>query len=202
MLRLLRTTFLLLALSTSFAHAAETTFGSTEAEQCYREAMSPARATGTKICTAAIRAGGISSRDMAATYSNRGVIWARAGEIEKALADHNKALEMNPDSIGALINRANAHSRDQNYHEALLDYDRAIELSGAQFAPALFNRGWVYSSINEQKTALKDFEAALKLAPDNERYERIVAETKRQIKAAKKEAKRKKREEREQRKNG
>jgi hypothetical protein len=49
---------------------------------------------------------------------------------------------------------------------------------------------------------LKDFEAALKLQPDNERYERVVAETKRQIKEAKKEARRKKREEREQRKKG
>ena len=200
--RLLLTTCFFIALSTSFAHAASTTYGSSEAEECYREAMSPARATGTKVCTAAIEAGGIGSRDLAATYSNRGVIWARAGEIDKALADHNKALELNPDSIGGLINRANAHSRDQNYHEALLDYDRAIELSGAAFAPALFNRGWVYSAIDDDKTALNDFEAALKLQPDNERYARVVAETKRQIKEAKKEAKRKKREEREARKRG
>lgn len=200
--RLRLTTGLLLALSTTLAHAAATTFGTSEAEECYREAMSPARATGTKVCTAAIDKGRLNGRDLAATYSNRGVIWARAGEIERALADHNKALELNPDSIGGLINRANAHSRDQNYHEALLDYDRAIELSGAAFAPALFNRGWVYRAINEDKTALKDFEAAHKLQPDNERYERAVAESKRQIKEAKKEAKRKKREEREQRKNG
>jgi tetratricopeptide (TPR) repeat protein len=202
MRRALLSSCLLLALSTPFAQAAETTFGSTEAEECYREAMSPARATGTKVCTRAIEKGRLNGRDLAASYSNRGVIWSRAGEIEKAIADHNKAIELNPDSIGALINRGNAHSRDQNYHEALLDYDQAIELSGAAFAPALFNRGWVYSAINEQKTALKDFEAALKLQPDNERYERVVAETKRQIKEAKKEARRKKREEREQRKKG
>lgn len=203
--RLQLTTCLALVLMVTFTHAAETTFGSSEAEECYREAMSPANATGTRVCTEAIRNGRLNGRDLAATYSNRGVIWARAGEIEKALADHNKALQLNPDSIGGLINRANAHSRDQNYHEALLDYDRAIDLSGAAFAPALFNRGWVYNAIDDEKAALKDFEAALKLQPDNERYERVVAETKRQIKEAKKAAKRKKREEkreeRERRKN-
>ena len=190
------TTGLLLALSMAFTNAAETTFGSSEAEQCYREALSPARAIGTRVCTEAIEKGRLSTRDLAASYTNRGVIWARSGEIEKALADHNKALELNPDSIGGLINRANAYSRDQSYHEALLDYDRAIELSGAAFAPALFNRGWVYRAIDEDKTALKDFEAALKLQPDNERYERAVAESKRQIKEAKAEARRKKRESR------
>jgi tetratricopeptide (TPR) repeat protein len=197
--RLQLTTGLLLALSMASTHAAETTFGSSEAEQCYREALSPARATGTRVCTQAIERGGLASRDLAASYSNRGVIWARVGDIEKALADHNKSLEINPDSIGGLINRANAYSRDQSYHEALLDYDRAIELSGAAFAPALFNRGWVYRAIDDDKTALTDFEAALKLQPDNERYERVVAETKRQIKEAKAEARRKKREARRRR---
>lgn len=194
MLRLPLTMGLALALSVTIAHAAETTFGTSEAEQCYREALSPARATGTRVCTQAIEKGQLTTRDLAASYTNRGVIWARTGEIEKALADHNKALELNPDSIGGLINRANAHSRDQNYHDALLDYDRAIELSGAAFAPALFNRGWVYRAIDDDKTALKDFQAALKLQPDNERYERAAAEAKRQIKEARKEARRKKRE--------
>lgn len=181
------------------AQAAETTFGSSEAEACYREALSPARATGTRVCTEAIEKGGLSPEDLAATYSNRGVIWARAGEVEKALADHNQALDLLPDSPGALINRANAYLRDQNYNDAIIDYDRAIELTGGTFAPAYFNRGWAYKRINDDKQALKDFDTAARLMPDNERYSHAVAETERQIREAREQARKKKREERKKR---
>jgi tetratricopeptide (TPR) repeat protein len=173
-------------------------FGTSEAQACYQEALSPAKMTGTRVCTEAIRKGGLTVSDLAATYSNRGVIWARAGNIEQALEDHNKSLELVPDSIGALINRANAFSRDQQYHEAILDYDRAVELSNEKFAPALFNRGWVYRRIDDNKQALKDFKAASRLDPDNDRYARAVAETEREIEAAKKAAKERKRKEREE----
>lgn len=176
------------------AHTAETTLGSNEAEACYREALSPAHATGIGVCTEAIEKGGLSPQDLAATYSNRGVIWARSGEVGKALADHNKAVEIMPDSPGALINRANAYLRDQNYNDAILDYDRAIELTGGSFAPAFFNRGWAYRRIKDDKQALKDFETAARLMPDNENYSRAVAETERLISEARERERQKKRE--------
>ena len=86
---------------------AKTTFGSTNASSCYRESLAPFSDYGLRFCTDAIRQDDLLLRDRAATYTNRGIIYAAHGKLDAAMADHNEALLLSPDKGKVYVNRGN-----------------------------------------------------------------------------------------------
>jgi tetratricopeptide (TPR) repeat protein len=98
-------------------------------------------------------------------YYNRGIIFAKEGNVNLALADYSKAIEINPSYTEPYINRANL-LRDQNKRqEALSDYNRVIELKPA-FAIAYFNRGMLFMVEKKDTEALRDYNKAIALNPN------------------------------------
>ena len=152
------------------AGGAATIFGSSDAESCYRTATNGLRLVNVGPCDDAIQAGGLTRGDLAATYSNRGIILANGGQFDRAIADHTTAIELDPTSARAYINRANALFRARRYAEALADYDRAIDLSSGGFALAYYNRSFVHRALDQKDAARKDLEQAATLAPGNAAY--------------------------------
>jgi tetratricopeptide (TPR) repeat protein len=59
-------------------------------------------------------------------YSNRGYIYHLQGNLPKAIADYNKALEKNPNDILSLYNRGLAYYDIEQYGKSLADYATAI----------------------------------------------------------------------------
>jgi tetratricopeptide (TPR) repeat protein len=169
----MRTLFLSVALVTSpFCYAgAQTIFGSSTAESCYQVAVMDSRLTDVGPCDDAIKTGDLTRVDLAATYSNRGIILANSGELDRAIADHNVAVQLDPESPRAYINRANTLFRAHRYADALADYDRAIELSAGAFAVAYYNRSFVHLALAHKDQARKDLEHAAALAPDVQVYQ-------------------------------
>lgn len=151
--------------SSSVYAGAATIFGSSDAEACYRTATYGPRLVDMGPCDDAIQGGGLTRSDLAATYSNRGIILASSGQLERAIADHTTAIELDPTSARAYINRANALFRARRYAEALADYDRAIDLSPSGFALAYYNRSFVHRALDQKDAARKDLEQAATLAP-------------------------------------
>ena len=167
----MRTFFILILLfvTSSVYAGAETIFGSSDAEACYRTATYGPRLADMGPCDDAIKAGGLTRADLAATYSNRGIIYASSGQFDRAIADHTTAIQLDPTSARAYINRANAQFRARRYAEALADYDRAIDLQSA-FALAYYNRSFVHRALDQKDAARKDLEQAATLAPGVETY--------------------------------
>ena len=64
---------------------------------------------GIRYCTNAIRQDDLVIRDLAATYTNRGIIHAANGKLEAALEDHNQALLLAPD-VSTYIFPKRSHS--------------------------------------------------------------------------------------------
>ncbi len=153
-------------LTTSHIQAAETVFGATDALNCYRSASVQPSAADIDACTAAIEQGQLTLTELAATYSNRGILLARAGQLDKAIEDQNVAIQLDPRSASAHINRANVHYRASRHAEALADYDQAILLSSGSFAPAFYNRALVHKALGENDAARQDLQQAAKLAPE------------------------------------
>jgi tetratricopeptide (TPR) repeat protein len=161
----MRPALLVLALLTTMhTHAAETVFGRTDALNCYRSASVPTP-TDIDACTAAIEAGKLTQGELAATYSNRGILLARSGQLEKAIEDQNTAIQLDPHSASAHNNRANAYYRAARHAEALADYDEAIALSSGSFAQAFYNRALLHKALGEDDAARQDLQEAAKLAP-------------------------------------
>lgn len=82
---------------------------------------------------------------------NRGVYYSRQGKPETAIADYNVALEHNPKSKDALVNRANANARLNRFGEALNDYNAALQVDP--------DDGSIYYNRALANYFMKDFEA-------------------------------------------
>lgn len=70
-----------------------------------------------------------------------------------------------PDRIKAVLARAAAYDRKQQYDRAIADYDTALQLDPAQ-ADALNHRGEVWRRKGDRPHALADFGAAIRLNPE------------------------------------
>ncbi|TRV43884.1 MAG: serine protease, partial [Microcystis panniformis Mp_MB_F_20080800_S26D] len=60
-------------------------------------------------------------------YTNRGNLYSNQQKYELALADYNKAIELNRNFAEAYNNRGGLYSNQQKYELALADFNKAIE---------------------------------------------------------------------------
>ena len=80
----------------------------------------------------------------AAGYNKRGIAWSEKRDYERAIADYNEALRLNPQYHFAYYNRGNAWRSKRDYERAIADYSEALRIN-PQYALAYANRGhtWV-----------------------------------------------------------
>ena len=70
-----------------------------------------------------------------------------------AIAEYDKAIELDPRYAPAYYNRGNAYYKLENVDQALADYDKAIELN-PNYAPAYSNRGIAHRKLGNLGQAL------------------------------------------------
>jgi len=78
---------------------------------------------------------------------------------KSARTDYDKAIELAPDFIDAVVNRAANKDEAGEYHDAVKDYTIAIELE-PQNAMAYFNRGNSKFNLNDKRGACEDWHTA------------------------------------------
>jgi len=61
-------------------------------------------------------------------YEKRADAYLLKGDVEPAIADFSKAIEMNPKSFDSFLGRAAAYTAKQSNDEAIADYNKVIEL--------------------------------------------------------------------------
>ena len=72
---------------------------------------------------------------LATNFYNSGVEKYEKGDYQGAIADYDKAIEINPQYADAYINRGIAKYDLKDYQGAIADYDKAIEIN-PQYADA------------------------------------------------------------------
>jgi hypothetical protein len=87
-------------------------------------------------------------------------------DLQGALTDLDKALELDPQSVLALENRAVVHVALKDYQAAIVDCTRAIQIK-PDYVTAYTERGLACEFLKDQDAALRDFETAIKLDPRN-----------------------------------
>ncbi|MEZ6185969.1 MAG: tetratricopeptide repeat protein [Planctomycetota bacterium] len=94
------------------------------------------------------------------------VAMSKSGGAIEALAQLDRALELDPRNALAWSNRGVAHGSLGRHTEAIEDYTRAIELDpGLVFA--WINRGVAHGSLGRHTEAVEDFTRAIELDPRN-----------------------------------
>ncbi len=94
----------------------------------------------------------------------RAVVYGNKGDNDRAIADHNKAIELDPKYAGAYNGRGRAYAAKQDYDHAIADFDKAIELD-PKYALAYHNRGTAYEEKGEYDRSITDFDKAIELDP-------------------------------------
>lgn len=148
-------------------------FNGSPAYDCYRSASNDPHPSDLDDCDLAISAQTLSTAELAATYSNRGVIYGRIGDIRQSMKDHNRAAELAPDLPNVYVNRANVFTRLKQYQAALDDLDQAIRLGGEVAPIAYYNRALLHQSLGNAEAARVDAETAAALSPETVEYQQL-----------------------------
>ncbi len=136
---------------------------------------------------------------------NSGIKNHKTGEYEKAIADFNEAIRLNPNDADTYSNLGAAKSNLGKHKEAIADYSEAIKLnpdllkenynnwSSAAEAIAYLNetirlkpdnanayyyRGLENKNIGRTRAALADFRQALKMCPNDKEIAKLITEAK------------------------
>ena len=106
---------------------------------------------------------------------NRGLVYRKKGENEKAIAAYTRAIHIKPDWALAYSNRGNAYAGTNQYETAIRDFNEALRCR-PDYADALVNRGDVYAELLEYSKALADFAEAIRTNPgmENARVNRAI----------------------------
>jgi tetratricopeptide (TPR) repeat protein len=95
-----------------------------------------------------------------ANYYNGGI-----NGIDKAIADYDQAIKINPDFADAYINRGAAYADKGEYDRTIADFNQAINIK-PDYADAYFNRGVAYGRKGKYDQAITDVNQAIKLKPN------------------------------------
>ncbi len=103
-------------------------------------------------------------RSVPIAYINRAMAYEDAGRLKEALADYDRALELNSGYAPLYNNRGLVLNSLGRYQEAITDFTRAIELD-PRYADAYSNRGLALEHLGRYGAAVADFKAAVGLDP-------------------------------------
>ncbi len=93
----------------------------------------------------------------------RADLYLEMGEDQKALADMNKAIEIDPKNVSAINMRAAYYADKKMYKEAMNDITKSLKLSKSDNLEAYFTRGLVYAEQDKFKEAIADFDKVIDL---------------------------------------
>jgi tetratricopeptide (TPR) repeat protein len=123
---------------------------------------------------------------------DRGLTHWRLGDLDEAINNCNKALQLVPDYVSVYNTRGAIYTIQELFERALADFAKAMSLE-AEFAPAYNSRASLYRAIGYYDLAITDYTQAILLYPQYDkpynnrgelwfavgRYEQALADFKR-----------------------
>lgn len=99
-------------------------------------------------------------------FALRGMAFQNAGDFDASIADFDKELALDPNSLVALNNRAAAHTKKGDYEAAIKDIDSILAINPKMTA-ALMNRCQLFARQGEFDKGRSSCDEAERLEPNN-----------------------------------
>ena len=161
-----RTGALLLAILTGCIIASSTVFAASAKRDRDWDACNGSNSDAAIAgCTNVINRGKRETQsNRAAAYNNRGWSYSQKDDHDRAIADYDEAIRLDPNNALALVNRGWSYERKGAYDRAIADYDEAIE-ADPKYSLAYNNRGWIRYLQGDPDRAIADYTVAIRLDP-------------------------------------
>jgi len=106
----------------------------------------------------------------ASSYRERAFDWSKRGDLDRAIADLDQAIQLAPDDVRAYRDRGNAWGRKGDTDRALADYEQAIRLHPDD-PGLLHDRALMWQRKGELDKALVDLDRSVRISfADPEAY--------------------------------
>jgi len=104
------------------------------------------------------------AQSSASDWVNSGIAKSKNGNLDGAIADYSRAIELDPKYAIAYFNRGNAKSNKGELEGAIADYSRAIDID-PKYAKAYNNRGNAKNKKGDLGGAIADYSRAIEIDP-------------------------------------
>jgi len=140
-------------------------------QDCYKTTLEQPRSNDRiiQICTRAINATGGTSRAAALHSRSHGYMYK--GELDRALADLDESVKLNPTDLWARSSRANIYRMKGSYDRALSELNEIIRRDPKSIG-AHADRGVLYKERGDVQSARADFQAVMGMTDKNADIER------------------------------
>ncbi|HLJ64418.1 MAG TPA: tetratricopeptide repeat protein [Stellaceae bacterium] len=124
-------------------------------------------------CGRAIDSGSLHGAELAAMYKWRGVAYARQNNLDRAIADYDAALRLDPKTENGYVYRASADLKKGDADRAVADYGQAIRVDPVN--GPYYERGRVYLDYKgDPDHAIADLSEAIKRSDDSSRHLTLI----------------------------
>ncbi|MEW6104245.1 MAG: DUF2723 domain-containing protein [bacterium] len=120
-------------------------------------------------------------KNYALIYNEMGNLY-RQIDLNKAIVEYKKALEIDSSCNGARLNLGFSYIDNKNYEDAKSEFERVFE-DDLSFNPFLvhYGLGFVYQNKKDFKMAISEYTQALKIDPNNIQAKQMLEECKKKI---------------------
>jgi superkiller protein 3 len=108
----------------------------------------------------------ISDTERVLLLCQEGMLLAKLGRHQEALASCDRAMELQPDSEEVWHSRGIILMRVRRYNEALEHFNRALQIQ-PNYGKVWYNRGIVLLQLGQEQAAATSFEQALSLCQNS-----------------------------------
>jgi tetratricopeptide (TPR) repeat protein len=157
----------LAAATPASAQQAMMVFGGGYARDCYDavKGREPAQAA-LAICNTAIEEENLSRNNLAATLVNRGIVYMRQENYDRATKDYDRALSLKPEMPETKINLGAMLYHMGRYREAVEALNAGVATENVEArAAAYYNRAISHERLGDAQRAYDDHQAALATIP-------------------------------------
>jgi tetratricopeptide (TPR) repeat protein len=142
--------------------AAATPAAANDLATCFKGNVAPD--TGIAACSRAIAGGKLKGQQLAGAYAWRSAYYSRKGDTDRAIADADARLRLNPVDAFAFRDRSSLWLVKRDYERAIRDADDAIRLNPKDH-DAWNTRAFARQQIGQYDGAIADYDQAIRLDP-------------------------------------